>query len=376
LNREKPAALAEQAGKSNFEIIIGDFIMNYNWTEQQIQAATEKGQKRNEEDWLSTSVFKVGNKRDNQQKKAEAADIRRLMAMLVGRDSAFDNEADVTSEKYKISFNWASKERLLRKIDIPRFFSPYLLSSLERLLLQSDDSLMPGWDSAKRNNCISLARLKWGIILEILRVLDETGAVGFIPSLDKYVDKNAKKMALCLAESIAYMYKMFEIGWDDIRVENPGFRSHDEFFLAVLREQARADFEDLLNPPQIKLYADIKRVQSITNIVNYVVTLVTVRLSGILPNNMRKILDKNKLFQDRIDPILKESKALYNRSPWQKEYLEKLLPIIRILLKSPKPEVRKAAWDYCKVSMNLINNVKGIIRLEIDNRTKANKTGK
>jgi hypothetical protein len=356
--------------------------MTYNWTEQQIQAATRRGQKKSQEDWLGTSIFRVGNKRDNQQKRAEAPDIRRLMAVLVERDSAFDNEVDVTSEEYKISFNWASKERLLGKTDTPaikpetpRFFAPGLLSSLRGLNLPSDLHLFIGRDEVKQQRCLFDARLKWRVILDTLSILDETGEIGLDPSYIDHVDKQAKAMILGTARQVAYMYKAFEIGWDDLKVHYPNIATHKGLFVAMLRESSRADYEDLLNPSGLKIYKDNDRIQNIKNIAGFVISL-SKKLLEVLPENLREILSKNPLFQGRLDSILKESKALYNRSPWQKEYSEKLIFIIKILSKSPNPEVRKATWDLIRESVGLVGVAQGIIRREINNRTKSNKLGK
>lgn len=350
--------------------------MTYLWTDEQINAAIKKGKKASQKDWLGTDVFRVGKVRDDQNKKAEASDIRKLMAMLVKRNLAFDNGADTSSKEYKVSFNWDSKGRLLRKTEIASFFSPYLLSSLERLQLPSDNSLIVGWDRPKHYSCLLKTRIKWDVILGILRVLDETGKLGLDPSIDKYLDKQAKVMALSMAKQVACMYKAFEIGWDDIKAHYPVFRDHNLLFIYALREQSHADFQDCLNPPEIKLYADKKRLDSMITILNFVAALTIKEMSGRLPNNMRELLAKNTLFQDVLDKALKDSKALYNRSPWQKEHAERLLFILGILLKSSNPEARNAAWDFIKANIGLVSGIQRLIRREIDSRTKANKADK
>jgi hypothetical protein len=355
--------------------------MTYKWTEPQIQAAIKKGKKRSQEDWLGTSIFRVGNKRDDQQKKAEALDIRRLMAIVVKREPtlAFDNKEDINSEAYKISFNVASKERLLQKtepplnrIEVPRFFAAGLLSSIRHLKLPSDQDLMIGWDELKHQRCLSTARLEWDVILGALQVLDETGKIGLDSSIDKHVDKQAKAMILSISEQMACMYKAFEIGWDDLKVHYPNFTTHKGLFVYFLRERARADFEHLLNPQEIKIYADNARIQKIKYIVQFVLTL-SEKLSGILPQNLREILGRHALYKDSLDRIQKDSKALYNRSPWQKEYAERLIFIIKILSKSSNPEVRKAAWELIKKSLSCFIVAQRLIRHEINNKTKSNR---
>jgi hypothetical protein len=340
-------------------------MSNYIWTENQIQAAIKKGKKRSQEDWLRTNIFRIGNKRDSDDNKADSSDLRMLMSLLVEREFAFDNGVDITGEDYKISFNWAEKDRLTKKLEIPRFFSPGLFAWSGLSQLPPEEYLMFCQNDQKRKTAHSIVRFRWGVIVSTLRVLDDTGKLGLDPSLEEHLDKDDKEMILGIAEEVACMYKAFEIGWDDIKVHYPNLRDHNALFVGALRERSRADFEDCVNPPSIKIYADIKHVQNISSVFEFVLNLFS-KIPGTWAQNLREILSENSLFQEasKLDSTYKDSKALLNKSPWQKEYTEKIIFIISVLLKSPNPEVRKAALNWIKAAFNPFKVAKRLIRRE------------
>lgn len=347
-------------------------MSNYVWTEEQIQAAIERGKRKSQEDWLGTSVFRIGKKRDSDNNKADSSDLRRLMSLLVERRIAFDNDVPISAGEYKISFNWDEKDRLTKQFEIPRFFSPGLFSWSGLSQLPPDEDLIFFQNDQNRKTAHSIIRLKWDLILLTLEVLDNTGELSLDPSIEEYVDKDAKEMILGIAEEVACMYKAFEIGWDDIKVHYPKIRDHNALFVGALRERSRADFEDCSNPPSIKPSADRKRLEDINFVFSFVLEFQARHL-GTWPQNLLEILSKNPIFQkdNKLDSAAKGSKALLNRSPWQKEYTEKNIFIISVLLKSPNPEVHSAAFDWIKAVLIPFKVAKRLIRRETETKSKT-----
>jgi hypothetical protein len=373
-------------------------MSNYDWTENQIQAAIGRGNKRSQGDWLGVGIFNVKNKKDSQGKKADAQDYRNLMAILVDRGLACDNREAVTSGSYKISFDTEAREKLEKKPEVPRFFSAGLLSSpalqklpsdqdvfyylssslvssVYQILKPSDQNVFYDHSGTHVEVTLLKARIRWELILDCLRVLDNTGKIALNHPCAEYLDKNDKKILLDAAEELSCMYKAFEIGWVEISHYYPTCLDHNRMFELALLECSLADFVDSVDPPKIRLYAVRNLIQSISPIISFVLSWVEKKL-GILPENLREILNDSQLFEIPLDKIYTQSRKFSSRSTQQKEYVEKSMFIIRILLNSSNPKVRKAAWNWIKAIGKRAASALGLLRREIGNRTKANEMDK
>jgi hypothetical protein len=352
-------------------------VSNYNWTEEQFKAAMERGKKRSQEDWLDPSVFRVGNKKDDQEKKAKASDIRWLMSRLVEEGYAFDN-GDSSDRGYKISFNWAAKNELLEEWIQPRFFSAGLLSSPALLGLLSDEKLIfKHWDwDHKARQALLMTRTVWELILSALVVLDETGVLGIAPCFESQLEEEAKENILLMANVMSCMYKALEIGWAEISKDlYKDFHNHDALFIVILEEWVHAVYMDSVYSSELKPYADLKRIQRMNTILQFGVDYVS-KLAGKLPENMRGILSGNEVICTITGFSLADPRAISRKKPWHRDLSEKLIPVFLVLLKSRDPKVRKAGLDWIESLTGAAPVFLRSLRRKIDKKTKANKLDK
>ncbi len=362
-------------------------MSNYDWTENQIKAAIGKGNRRSQEDWLGTDIFRVGNKRDPKGKKAEAQDYRNLMKMLVDRGLAFDNREIITSGDYKISFNLNAKERFFHQPETPRFFSEYFFNSFKYSPLLAEEKWFISNSDQKSLDCFEKVSLEWKVILDTLSVLDNTGHIELDPSYSQHIDKNAKDIILSTAKGFASLYKLLEIGWDELKADYPEFKSYDGLFKYILKDRAHADFEICRTPPKETIYADLKRIQSVLPLASFGESFIKELLGGF-PQNMREIFGRDKLtdplpdngqikpFDGDVGDINKKSRALFHKSPWHRESAALQISIVRILWKSSNPKVREAIWGFVSASVKNAYSAQRIFRRETDNRTRANESDK
>jgi hypothetical protein len=344
----------------------------YEWTEEQIAAAIEKGNKRSTDDWIAAGVFRVGNKRDKHGKKAEASDLRELMATLVKRSFAFNNREDLNHKDYKISFNWIEKDRLVKKIEIPRFFSEGLLFSPAILSLFEKTPLSRLPDSREQKYLLEVCCYRWQVIHRSLVVLDKTGEIGLDPSIDKHVDKDLKKVILTFANEFACMYKAFEIGWDEISIHYPDCSDHNALYIATFAKRLRTEFEDCINPPIFKLRTDIKRFKAMGCIDQLMLDILE-KTPEISPQELREIISNNQSFEGISDLAHKGYGRLDEMSPWLKEYEEKITFVTGILVKSSNPEIHKVTWDWIRARRKSFDIAMWFYRREIDKKTQPRK---
>jgi hypothetical protein len=358
-------------------------MSNYIWTDKQIHAAIERGKKRSQEVWLGVAVFKIGKTRDINNKIAQSRDYRQLMEILVERKSAFDNKKDCEDPNFKICFNWKEKNRILESIKPDRsYFSPGLLSHPDMINLPLKEVLdfpstaqdLGRTPTDEDKMTFYKQRFRWTVIRDSLSIFQDTGKLGLRPFYESYVDKESRRILVGIVLEIACMYKAFELGWPEIKDSFPRYPSHDHLFIMMLRVRSHADFIDecCLPGTALKLYGDIKRMQSMHSVTDSIYDCLE-QSPELLYQNPHEALSFFGFDSKQLNNILKAAQSMADRSPAQNEWVQVATKIKTHLLQNFNPVVKNAAMEWERASHACLENAMRYFRKAIRDKTKSSK---
>jgi hypothetical protein len=350
-------------------------IINYFWTEKQIQAVVKR--LSHKKGWLGVKDVRSGN-------KAKAQEYRQLMAILVepGRNHAFHNREHPESPNYKISFDWQGKDQLLAKLKQSKSYFPLNLLSSPSMLDLPPIEKLDGTETkyylgrSPTDNDIKMfakQHWRWIFIRDILKAFQDTRKFSLSPHFESYLeDKESKIVLLKISHEIACMYKAFESGWVEIKNYCPEDYTHESLFVEILRMRSYADFIDDCNLPVtgIKPSADLKRMQVITKIIPSMNSFFKGSPQIPLKDPRKTIgVDYNGGI-DSVDEALRAAQSAMAKSPMQKFWTDRATKLKHILIQSSNPEIKEAALIWEEAIQDCFSNGMGLVRKIRDRRTK------
>jgi hypothetical protein len=326
-------------------------VSNYEWSEKQIEAAIKKGRKRSQEDWLGVAVFKVGDTRDVNKKKAKAPDYRQLMKILVVEGYAVGNGKSSENPHFKIRFD-SSKQKsgkesyswlLMEAHNFPPLevlppskFSRYLQRELTFEDLYSYLEL----------------RQRWLFIVLSLMMYRDTGRLEVTPVAEQIFNKHEEESFLALVREIDCMCKAVKIGWEYIKAKNRD-ADYERLIVYLLKIMSSADFVTLSYPPEerVKTRMDLERLQDIAKF-----------------NKQKEALP---IEHDKAEKFIA---PLVNRFLLRRICFEHTDSLKSILCESHDPEVLDAlsAWD--DATQKSIEIIRKNLRRLVGQKTKASKS--
>jgi hypothetical protein len=364
-------------------------MSNYLWTEDQIQAAIVKGEARVHEVWLGTNIFRIGNRRDANKKRAKSSDYRKLMAILVERNHAYPNVDDHENPIYKICFNWENRSHIINGLEESsrKYFSPGILFCSvmtdlppKDLFNESDTVNYLGRQLTVSDSVQFFAeRLRWEILVEVLRGFQDSGKFRISDKYDNVLDDDWKKIFLRTSIEVACMYKAFEIGWSEIQCYFPNTSNYDDAFATVLYIRSYTELLDNCCLPNtaIKPYSDIKRMKSIASILPSVNSYLQEKSPDVPLENPLKIFGEDYgAGLDAVNDAHKAIESMKSKSPHSMIWAEDTTRLKHALLQSSDPKVKQAALKWEEAIQKEFLHGMQIIRRAIDRETAARKVKK
>lgn len=358
-------------------------VSNYQWTEKQIQAAIKKGRKRSQEDWLGVAVFKVGDTRDVNKKKAIAPDYRQLMKILVGLKHAFDNELSADSPEYKICFNWEEREQYLAKLKRPSNYFPLDLLAHPAMLDLPPKEKLNGKETAHYLDrplttadkaMFGLMIIRWGAIRNTLLDFSSTGKLRLEKHLEDHPDNQLKKAFIGTVAELVCRWEAISIGWPEIKDYCPKDWTPEALFIELIRMQSYADFIDACTFPEkgYKPSTLLKKLQSVSKIIQPVNCFLEGSPKIPLEDPSKTIGEDYNAGIDEVADALKAAISVLHRFPMRKYWVDRITTLRHCLIQSSDPEIKKAAVAWEKAAQVCFSGGMGIVRKEKDRRTDNN----
>jgi hypothetical protein len=247
-------------------------MSNYIWTEKQIESAMEKF--KNKLGWLNSKDFRI------LRRNTPVQDRQNLMWILVDRKAAFDNKKSSTSPKYRISFDWENKGKLLADwnllIPAKLLFNPLMLNLPPEEVFQDEiiraeaEALLGRPFTALDTIQWISSRSDWGSIWELLYEPQSTWASG----VNKRVRSHYKALGgesyedtvFALAKEIACMYATLKAGWGEVLEKVPSINPNcDEYFAHTVKVLSFTDFVSRCrgNTSMGGIHANLRRFKDI-----------------------------------------------------------------------------------------------------------------
>jgi hypothetical protein len=354
-------------------------MSNYVWTEEQIQAAIKKGESKSQEKWLGADSFKIGKTRDINNKKAESSDYRQLMATLVQRKHAFDNNEDATSLHYKISFNWSRSNGSISSFLIPPDWSKSIQPIYEALLGTGLKSVPPIFALLRVARCLGRPltqtdkqsaeenRALWSVIRFSIAAFQCTGELELAPSHREALGKEQSKILLLFISDLILMHEVFEKGWSEIQPFYPD-RSFEEFFTELLQDYSVATLIRIAQAHDSGYQgggyrAMLKKLNVITPILANTGSLL--RKKGY-----RELIDEDPLkalgmdyglSRDHTKEAVKAIRSIIRSNDVEGSLMEKIL-LIELLSQSRDPTISDAALGFVDAQQESFTQKKRRIR--------------
>ena len=201
-------------------------MSDYQWTEKQIQKvyATRKHKKG----FLNAREIRAG---------VSAADVRKLMKVIVDRGYAFDNELDPAHEEYEICFNLEEKDRIIEDLD--RFDNSLLSDS--RMLFIPQEVISKFLDSPDLEPILTFEINRYLEIDNALKRYQNRGKIEDFKvntingqgNKHRFASKHYKDIVIAETQILIAMYKAIKIGWRELK-EIVYAPTYNEFFIETL----------------------------------------------------------------------------------------------------------------------------------------------
>ena len=267
-------------------------MSDYQWTEKQIKKVyeTRKHKKR----FLNAREIRAG---------VPAADVRKLMKIIVDRGYAFDNELDPNNEKYEICFNLAEKDRIIENLD--RFDNSLFISM--QILNSSVDSTSKHLITEDVQNVFMIFQYRYLHIYEVLSMYQNSEDIENFEvnlfdregNIHKFLSKFYKQVLLLEARNYIDMYKAIKIGWRELK-EMIIAPTYNDFFLEIVLGLRVESLQKIVEAPdklEIKWRSQLKHLRIIENTPKFVEdALLTLILSSNSIQNQEFYRSKLKEF--------------------------------------------------------------------------------
>jgi hypothetical protein len=310
-------------------------MSDYQWTEKEINKFIEKY--RNVKGWLNARGVRFNP-------HVKVSDLRQLMKIAVVRGIAFDNETSPNSDRYKICFNLAEKEKIIEELYDSISYSPF--EDLEMINMFMDrfisTHLYPSIETPQQLFVYINLHVEWFYILaglyshqrgeniekicfedllpplikdsEDSEEFDRNTIKDFPPFISSYNSKDLNKHILIKIYTFINMYKALKVGWKEIDHLYPN-QTYNILFITLLFHYYSDKFTRQYNLQKPYHKINIEKITTIKDFDNFIICQLN-----------RLIEDENsdKLQQEQYKSTLEE----YCREP-NGQGLDKALDVLK-----------------------------------------------